>query len=170
MVTELQISELTELSADDVRELSRVLIDVVQEGASIGFLPPLQMEAAQAYWTSVLDDHVKLWVAKVNGVIVGTVQLHLVTKPNGTHRAEIAKLLVHPTAQRRGVGRSLMINAESRARVENRSLLVLDTREGDPSNSLYRSLGYEEAGRIPYFAQSAEGHLDTTVLYYKRLV
>ena len=60
-----------------------------------------------------------------------------------------------------------MEEAEEIAIVEGRSLLVLDTREGDPSNFLYTSLGYNEAGRIPYYAKSADGQLDSTVLYYK---
>lgn len=169
MSTELLIGEVTELTPHDLRDLSQLLVDVVEEGASIGFLPPMQHDAAQAYWSSVLADDVKLWVARRNGVIVGTVQLHLATKPNGKHRAEIAKLMVHPAAQRKGMGRSLMIIAEARARNENRSLLVLDTREGDPSNLLYRSMGYEEAGRIPQYARSADGSMHGTVLYYKLL-
>ncbi len=49
------------------------------------------------------------------------------------------------------------------------SLLVLDTRLGDPSNDLYVSLGYQWVGQIPHYARSGSGSLDTTVLYYKDL-
>jgi ribosomal protein S18 acetylase RimI-like enzyme len=89
---------------------------------------------------------------------------------NGSHRAEIAKLMVHPEARRQGLGRLLMETAEARARVEQRSLLVLDTRLGDPSNQLYLSMEYIEAGRIPAYARSANGELSATVYYYKQLV
>lgn len=77
--------------------------------------------------------------------------------------------MVHPTAQRQGIGRGLMLLAEARALAENRSLLVLDTRADDPSNQLYQSMGYQEAGRIPGFARAADGSLHDTVLYFKTL-
>lgn len=169
MTTGWIIEELTDLDTEDANGLTKLLVDVVEDGASIGFLPPLDPHVARVYWSMVLGDHVRLWVARLNGDIVGSVQLHLVAKQNGRHRAEIAKLMVHPSSQRKGIGRSLMHAAEARAREEKRSLLVLDTREGDPSNGLYASLGYTEAGKIPDYAESADGKLDASVFYFKRL-
>ena len=52
---------------------------------------------------------------------------------------------------------------------DGRTLLVLDTREGDAANALYQSLGYQVAGRIPGFVRSADGHLDTAIFYFKVL-
>ncbi|MFS0553333.1 N-acetyltransferase family protein [Brevibacillus sp. 179-C9.3 HS] len=169
MKVALCYQEKSEFSEEEMRQLSQLLVDVVEDGASIGFLPPLQLEEAHAYWSAVPNEHVKIWVAVQEDVIVGTIQLHLVSRPNGLHRAEIAKLMVHPTAQRQGIGRGLMLLAEARALAENRSLLVLDTRAGDLSNQLYQSMGYQEAGRIPEFARSADGSLHDTVLYYKTI-
>ncbi|GED71644.1 N-acetyltransferase [Brevibacillus reuszeri] len=169
MATAFFYREVTQFTADDLNQLSQLLVDVVGEGASIGFLPHLSYVEARAYWSDVLGKHVKMWVAERDGVIVGTIQLHLATKPNSLHRAEIAKLMVHPTAGRQGIGRALLLMTEARARVENRSLLILDTREGDHSNQLYLSMGYQEAGRIPQYVTSADGGLDATVIYYKIL-
>lgn len=165
----LHYREVTELSENDQNQLAKLLVDTVEDGASLGFLPPMKPEDAQTYWSSVLDEQVKMWVVTIEDVIVGTIQLHLVSRPNGLHRAEIAKLMVHPSAQRKGIGRGLMLLAEARAQAENRSLLVLDTREGDVSNQLYQSMGYQEAGRIPQFARSADGSLHGTVLYFKTI-
>jgi len=165
----LRIDELRAVEGSDADGLRRLLIDVVADGASIGFLPPLSEAEAERYWSGVGGEDVAVWVARQGGDVVGTVQLHLCMKPNGMHRAEIAKLMVSPRARRRGVARRLMEAAEARARAEGRSLLVLDTREGDPSNALYSSLGYVPAGRIPGFARSANGALDATILYYKLL-
>lgn len=142
---------------------------VVDDGASIGFLPPMEREEATKYWQAVLAPEVILYVAKINNEVAGSVQLHLVTKPNGSHRAEICKLMTHPNFRRNGIGRLLMKKAEGRAKQENRSLLVLDTREGDPSNRLYKSLDYQEVGKIPEYAISPNGNLDATVIYYKVL-
>jgi ribosomal protein S18 acetylase RimI-like enzyme len=166
LVNNVKIEQLNSID-EHVDELSELLIKVVEDGASIGFLPPLQFLDAEIYWKNVLNSEVLLFVAKINNKIVGSVQLHLCTKQNGCHRAEIAKLMTHPNYRRNGIGRSVMNKAEERAKQERRSLLVLDTREGDPSNLLYSSIGYIQAGKIPYYAKSSNGELHSTVLYYK---
>ncbi|PEM34108.1 GNAT family N-acetyltransferase [Bacillus pseudomycoides] len=162
----LEIKEIKLLN-EDIEGLSELLKTVVNDGASIGFLPPLEQEEATKYWQTVLAPEVILFIAKINNKVAGSVQLHLITKPNGIHRAEICKLMTHPNFRRNGIGRSLMQKAEERAKQENRSLLVLDTREGDSSNRLYKSLDYQESGKIPGYAISPNGELDATVIYYK---
>ncbi|WP_394603484.1 GNAT family N-acetyltransferase [Fictibacillus sp. UD] len=164
----MEIIELYNVD-ESIDELSDLLINVVGEGASVGFLPPLSKVDANSFWESCVRPDVILWIAKAGGKIAATLQLHLCTKPNGTHRAEIAKLMTHPSFRQKGMAKQLMLHAEKRAKQEGRSLLILDTREGDASNFLYQSLGYKEAGRIPSFAQNAEGGIDTTVLYYKMI-
>jgi ribosomal protein S18 acetylase RimI-like enzyme len=168
MTNDLIIEQLTS-TVEHIDGLAKLLIDVVEDGASIGFLPPLALSDALEYWRNVINPGVILFVARIDGQIVGSIQLHLCLKPNGLHRAEIAKLMVHPHDRRRGCGRSLMLEVEEQARQENRPLVVLDTREGDPSNLLYASLGYLQAGRIPDFARSANGALHATLIYYKKL-
>jgi ribosomal protein S18 acetylase RimI-like enzyme len=149
--------------------LSELLIKVVDDGASIGFLPPLSSQDSRNYWNHVISPDVILFVAELENRIAGSVQLHLCTKQNGTHRAEIAKLMVHPDFRRKGLGCALVQQAEERAVQEGRTLIALDTREGDPSNRLYASMGYKQAGRIPDYAKSADGGLDATILYYKNI-
>jgi ribosomal protein S18 acetylase RimI-like enzyme len=166
LIHNVQIEQV-EIIDKHVDELSELLVKVVENDASIGFLPPLQFSEANQYWLNVLNPEVLLFVAKINNHIVGSVQLQLCTKQNGGHRAEIAKLMTDPNCRRNGIGRSLMNKAEERAKQEGRSLLVLDTREGDPSNLLYSSIGYIQAGKIPYYAKSANGELHSTVFYYK---
>ncbi len=157
------------LIEEHLDELSELLIKVVEDGASIGFLPPISNLEAKKYWETILSPEVFLLGAKLNNQIVGSVQVQLSTKPNGSHRAEIAKLMTHPDYRRNGIGRSLMQRAEEIAKQKNRSLLILDTREGDPSNKLYISLGYIQAGRIPNYAKSANGELSATIFYYKNI-
>jgi ribosomal protein S18 acetylase RimI-like enzyme len=142
---------------------------VVDDGASIGFLPPVGRGEAEDYWAEVPGPGVVLLVAEQDGRIEGSVQLHLALRANGRHRAEVAKLMVHPRARRQGLGRLLMQHLEDVARRQGRSLLVLDTREGDPANDLYAKLGFVLAGRIPGYARSADGLLHATLFYYKDL-
>lgn len=163
----ITIAQMHEMNEQHLTELSQLLVSVVEDGASVGFLPPLSLEEAAAYWRTVIEPGTFLWAAFRDGEIVGTVQLQLAMKRNAAHRAEIAKLMVRPDLRRNGVARRLMNTAHAQAEAENRSLLILDTRAGDPSNLLYRSLGYREAGQIPRFARSADGELHATVIYYR---
>jgi ribosomal protein S18 acetylase RimI-like enzyme len=165
----VEIREATSLSDIEYAQLVELLVAVVDGGAAISFLPPLAPSAAEAYWRGVLDPSRVLLVAEDEGRIVGSAQLHLVTWPNGPHRADVAKVMVHPSARRRGIARALMERLERVARREGRTLLVLDTREGDPSNSLYTQAGFQEVGRIPGYALNGDGTLHATVYYYKAL-
>jgi ribosomal protein S18 acetylase RimI-like enzyme len=165
------------LRPDDVLELvsplSQLLWDAVDSGASVGFLPPVDPVETLAYWDSVrlaiAEGSRILLVTIIDGNMMGTIQLDLATRPNAKHRAEVCKLMVHRSARRQGYGRALMQQAEAIALEEGRTLLVLDTRKGDPSEVLYRSAGYTHAGEIPQYARSASGTLDATVFYYKLL-
>ncbi len=168
MENEVIIEQVVKIE-DYVAELSELLIQVVGDGASIGFLPPLKIEEARSYWEGVLQSDCILFIAKVNQEIAGTVQLHLCMKENGRHRAEVAKLMTQPGFRRMGIGRQLMEVLEDKAKGDGRTLLVLDTREGDPSNRLYQAMGYVEAGKIPNYAKSANGDYHSTVYYYKEL-
>ncbi|UQZ35150.1 GNAT family N-acetyltransferase [Paenibacillus sp. PK3_47] len=163
----ITVQLLESLQPAVAHELSTLLIDVVQDGASIGFLPPLAADDASAYWQGVHGPGVLLWGAFAGETLAGTVQLHLVLKPNAPHRAELAKLMVHPQHRRKGIAGLLIETAEKAAAELSRTLIVLDTREGDPSNLLYQSRGYIEAGKIPGFCLSANGNMDATVIYYK---
>jgi acetyltransferase len=154
-------------------ELISLLQDAVSHGASIGYLRPLGTEAARDYWDEIirdLDNECRVLIAvRDEGKLVGTVQLGLCRRPNGAHRAEVQKLLVHSAARRRGLGRALMAAAEAEARAERRTLIYLDTEPDQPAEALYRKLGWQEAGRIPDYATTPDGKLHPTVFYYKRL-
>ena len=155
--------------------LTALLRDVVDGGASVGFLPPLAPATAAAYWATVvaaIEDGSRLLLAArraEDDAIVGSGQLDLAMRENGRHRAEVAKVMVLGAAQRQGVGRALMLAAEDHARRLGRTTLVLDTRAGDPSERLYTSVGWRRAGEIPRYAASAGGALHATAFYYKLL-
>jgi len=170
----MQIELLPSRTAHEkLGDLVELLQDAVDSGASVGFLPPLSREVASDYWLSVLADleagH-RLLLGAMNGArLVGSAQLELARKPNAWHRAEVQRLLVHRSVRRQGIGERLMREIEELARHHGRTLLVLDTRQGDPSELLYRKLGYTRAGVIPGYARSATGALDATSFYYRWL-
>jgi ribosomal protein S18 acetylase RimI-like enzyme len=153
--------------------LVALLTDTVESGAAVGFLPPLDAETADAYWTSVgaaIGQSGRtlfgLWAA---GVLAATVQLQRASMPNGRHRGEVMKLMVHRRYRGRGFAGMLMSAMEAEARRQGLRLLVLDTRQGDTAEGLYRKLGWQESGVIPGYAESADGSLHATVIFYKEL-
>ena len=156
--------------ADDLIEL---LQDAVDSGASIGFLPPLGREDASTYWRGIFHEITTgkrlVLGAMDGGRLVGSAQLELASKPNAVHRAEVQRVLVHRAVRRQGIAEQLMRKVEELARDRGRSLLVLDTRQGDDAELLYRKLGYTVAGVIPEYARSADGSLAGSVFYYKLL-
>jgi GNAT superfamily N-acetyltransferase len=159
----------------DLDMLADVLHAVVHDGAGVSFVVPFTMAEARQFWVDKVVPGVRertrhVLVARDNGRIVGTVQFELAWPPNQPHRAEVAKLLVHPVARRRRVGRALMLALESLARAQGRTLLTLDTWTGGHAESLYRSLGYVVVGVIPRFARgSTTPALEPTTVMYKEL-
>jgi ribosomal protein S18 acetylase RimI-like enzyme len=165
----LKIERISRLGDDEIAALSRILIGVVEAGASVGFVPPLSSKDADAYWRGVLEPGRVLLTASRSGQIVGTGQLELAMRANGRTRAEVCKVLVAVEAQGQGIGKALMLALEDEARKEGRSLLHLDTNSDDKSNRLYLAMGYTAAGTIPNWAIDADGVSHATTIYYKEL-
>jgi ribosomal protein S18 acetylase RimI-like enzyme len=168
---------IEELYAEDgaaaLPELVELLRDAVDHGASVGFLSPLEQNRAEEYWRENLKDVSAgkriIFVARERGRIVGTAQLAFASQQNGRHRAEVQRLIVHTSAQRRGIGAALMRQLETTARSLGRMLLILNTRTGDPPEAFYQRLGYQIVGIIPGFAQNPDGTLNDTSIMYRKL-
>lgn len=89
--------------------------------------------------------------------------------PNAGHRADVAKLMVHPAARGRGIAAALMAALEDTARAAGRTLLVLDTETGGPAEAIYRRWGGERVGVIADYATAPGGALRPTTILTKRL-
>ena len=153
--------------------LARVLVACVADNASVSFMAPLDPGHATAFWRDRAREVARgtrvVLAAWLDGRIVGVVALDFDTPENQAHRADLQKLLVHPAARRRSVGRALMRAAEAAARGAGRTLLTLDTGS-EAAVALYRDLGWTEAGRIPGYALNPDGTPCDTLLFWKRLV
>ena len=90
--------------------LSALLVDAVTGGASVGFVLPFTVQDARRWWEKKLPEvdtgGIVVLTAWIHRRLVGTVQLCLPGMPNGQHRAEVAKMLVHPDARRQGMERA----------------------------------------------------------------
>jgi GNAT superfamily N-acetyltransferase len=151
-----------------------VLMDCVEGGASVGFMLPLARERAHEFWSGIADAVGRgdraLLVAEDEGGICGTVQLLLAQPDNQPHRADLAKMLVHRRARRRGLGAALMRAAEAMALDCEKTLLVLDAVTDGDAYRLYSRLGWERVGDVPGFALWPDGGYCSTTYFYRSLV
>jgi GNAT superfamily N-acetyltransferase len=157
-----------------IPELSALIVDAVAGGAGITFLRGVTLESAGAWWRSLEPDvasgRTTPFVAVDDeGRIVGSTLLVRSAYENSPHRAEIGKVVVLGTHQRRGLASALMAAAEERARADGRWLLVLDTVAGSPADAMYRSLGWNETGVVPNFAMNPDGEPQAATFFWKDL-
>jgi len=168
-----RIRRLSTVSATDLAQLTDVLIDCVEGGASVSFMLPLSAERATGFWRKVADDVGRgariLIVAEDEAGICGTVQLILDLPENQPHRADLCKMLVLRRARRRGLGARLLQVAEEEARRAGRTVLVLDAVSGASGARLYERGGWTRAGEIPNYALHPAGEFCSTTYYYKDL-
>jgi GNAT superfamily N-acetyltransferase len=156
-----------------IAELSALLLDCVEGGASVSFMLPLTSSTADTFWHGVAAGVARgertLIVALDDAdAIIGTVQLITDMPPNQPHRADVAKLLVRRSARGAGVGQRLMQAAHAAARAQGKTLLVLDTAS-DGAERLYTRLGWQRVGTVPDYALLPDGGLCATTFFFKRI-
>lgn len=172
MTVHTSIRRLEHVTDAELAGLADVVVDVVEGGASIGFMQPFPQTRAVEFWRAIADDVERgaraLLVAEDALGIVGTVHLVLAQPENQPHRADLSKMLVHRRARRRGVGAALLRAAEDTARACGRSLLVLDTAS-DAAERLYERQGWVRVGTVPGFALLPDGAPCDTTFFYREL-
>jgi GNAT superfamily N-acetyltransferase len=167
----IRVRTLRAVGERELQELSDVLIDCVEGGASVSFMLPISRATALAFWRSVADgaerrERILMAAENADGKIIGTVQVIFAQAENQPHRADIAKMLVHRLARRQGVGAALLAAAESAALSAGKTLLVLDTASG-AAERLYAKLGWQRCGVIPGYALLPGGGLCDTTIFYR---
>jgi GNAT superfamily N-acetyltransferase len=171
--TDWSLRRLHTVDNVQIDALADILIDCVEGGASVSFMHPLTRERALAFWCLVAQGVATgaraLLIAEDARGLCGTVQLLLEQPENQPHRADLAKMLVHRRARRRGLGAALMRAAEETARECGKTLLVLDAVTNGDAARLYERLGWERVGDIPGYALFPRGGLCGTTYYYRNL-
>lgn len=172
MPNSVQIRRLESIGDREIRELSDVLIDCVEGGASVSFMLPMTRAKAEAFWRRIAasaerGERVVLAAEDGAGAIVGTVQVILDLPENQPHRGDVAKMLVHRRARRQGVGAALLAAAEKSAIKAGRTLLVLDTVTDGDAERLYARHGWQRCGEIPDYALWPGGGLCGTTVFFK---
>jgi GNAT superfamily N-acetyltransferase len=171
-MTAFTVRRLHTVTEAEIEGLADVLLDVVEGGASVSFMHPFSRAKAIAFWRGVAKGVAAgeraIVVAEDEDGICGTAQLILSLPENQPHRADLAKMLVHRRARRRGIGAAVLNAAEDVARELGKTLLVLDTASQD-AERLYERGGWIKVGVIPDYALMPDGAFCDTIVYYRRL-
>ncbi len=154
-------------------ELAEVLLDCVEGGASVSFMWPLPRSgrwpsgaASARAWRAT---NACCWWRKRRGGSSVPCNCSSTNRRDQSHRADVAKMLVHRRARRRGIGEALMGELDRLARACGKSLLVLDTVSGSAAERLYLKTGWTRVGEIPDYALMPDGTPCPTTYFYKRL-
>ncbi|WP_245957960.1 GNAT family N-acetyltransferase [Marinomonas piezotolerans] len=154
-----------------LHDLVELLIDAVDNGAAIGFLPPLSEQEAIDYWHCINDEiqhnSRQIVLVRVDEKVVGAIQLELYAKANALHRAGIEKWMVLSSYQGQGLGRSLLQGVEKVAASLNRQLLTCDTRVGDLAETILTQQGWHQVGEVPKYSRTVMGTFYDCAIYYK---
>lgn len=174
MTDTIHIRQLDALGPREIACLSDVLIDCVEGGASVSFMWPMTREKAHSFWHEVSasvnrGERIVLIAEDARGDIIGTVQVVWAGPENQPHRGDIAKMLVHRSWRRRGIGAELLAAAERSALDAGRTLLVLDTVTGADAERMYARHGWQRCGVIPDYALWPDGIPCATTVFFKRL-
>jgi len=151
------VEQITELSPADLNDLCDAADEAIRAGGGFGWVKLPARDILERYWKGVLAMPARmLFVARLDGVICGTVQL--VTPPRNNEAQSFAVTLtthfIAPWARNHGLSRMMLEKAEKRALEDGFAVINLDVRETQESAiKLYESLGYVHFGTHPYYAR-----------------
>ena len=166
------VERITEFTDDDMHALCEATHAAIIDGGGFGWVSPPGRRALEQYFRGVLlVPERELFVARLNGTIVGSA--HLVRPPRNNEAQAFAAQLMHayiaPYARGHGLARMLILGVEERARELGYHVLNLDVRETQQAAiRLYESLGYVRWGIHPDYAL-VRGRVVQGYYYCKRL-
>jgi ribosomal protein S18 acetylase RimI-like enzyme len=169
---ELFVERIVEFTDQDLHSLCEATDAAIIDGGGFGWVNPPGRRALEMYFRGVLlVPERELFVARLNGVIVGSA--HLVRPPRNNEAQAFAATFMHsyiaPYARGHGLARLLTLGVEDRARELGYHVLNLDVRETqEPAIRLYEGLGYIRWGEHPDYAQ-VRGKVVKGYYYCKRL-
>lgn len=159
-------------TGDLLTEIHDVVTAVVALGGAVGWLSPPPRKETDAWVTSVLSGvataESALCVARVDGVVAATGTWHRDRAPIFGHRAEIRKIMAHPSARGLGLGRRVTAAVADHARGAGMETVHLGVRGNNHlAMAIYRELGFIEWGRFPDVIEIGDLRFDEVRMYLR---
>ena len=168
----LAVERPTEFSDDDLATLCEATDAAIIEGGGFGWVNPPGRQALERYYRGILlVPERELFIARLNGVVVGSAQM--VRPPRNNEAQAFAAQLMHsfiaPYARGLGLAKLLTTRVEDGARALGYHVLNLDVRETQTAAiALYEQLGYQRWGAHPAYAR-VRGTTVRGIFFYKTL-
>ncbi len=168
----LAVERAERLDDDDLNALCEAADAAILDGGGFGWVKSPGRAALESYFRGVLlVPERQLFVARMDGIIVGSAQL--LRPPRNNEAQAFAATLMHsfiaPYARGHGLARILTSRVEDAARAMGFYVLNLDVRETqEAAIKLYEAAGYECWGEHPSYARVG-GRTIGGRFYYKRL-
>lgn len=168
----LEVERAQHLQDDDLQQLCEAADAAILDGGGFGWIKsPGRLPLERYFRGVVLVPERALFVARLDGVIVGSAQL--VRPPRNNEAQAFAASLMHafvaPYARGHGLARLLTTRVEESARAMGYQVLNLDVRETqEAAIRLYESLGYERWGEHPAYAR-VSGRTVRGIYFHKML-
>ncbi|MFT8898127.1 MAG: 1-(5-phosphoribosyl)-5-[(5-phosphoribosylamino)methylideneamino]imidazole-4-carboxamide isomerase [Acetobacter sp.] len=154
------------LNEDDLQALCECVDASILEGGGFAWVRPQGRSVLERYFRGILLVPERLlFVARQDGIIVGSAQLVRPSRSNEAQamNASVTQFHIAPYARGTGLGRILLEEIINGARAMGYQFLNLDVRESqNRAIALFLSLGFEKWGTNPYYAlddgQMLRGH------------
>ncbi len=166
------VERVTEFDDDDLGTLCDATNAAIIDGGGFGWVHAQARGSLESYFRGILlvPERV-LFVGRLDGVIVGSVQLVRPARNNEAQAfaARLEHSYIAPYARGHGLARTMTLRVEDSARGLGYHVLNLDVRETqEAAIALYESLGYIRWGIHPCYAR-AGGRTVRGIHYYKFL-
>lgn len=176
MKAKIEVKKVTSLNSMDLSDLADATIATMNEtlGFNVGTsnINSIERSKISFYWEGVLLVPERLlFVAKLDGVIAGSVQLVLPSPSNQTSAfsANIDNHFVAPWARGHGLSNLLMEHAEAEAKKHGISILKLSVRETrEAAIKVFEKRGFVQWGKLPKY-ELDQGKIVAGKFYYKEL-
>ncbi len=131
---------------------------------------PIEDDKIDRYWSGVARElesgERELLAAFSEGQVVGSVQIAYEKAESVRHRADLQKLFVLRTHRRRGIARSLLIEALSRMPALGLAMYTITTLADSSADLLVSSLRFTRFGVMPHYGVTPEGKLHDASMHY----
>ena len=147
---------LTDFGGGDLHDLCDAAEAAIRDGGGFGWLTPPPRHVMETHWKGVLlVPERELFVARLDGTIAGSAQLHRMPRNNEAQAqaGQLSTFFLAPWSRGHGLARMLVEAVESAALEHGLGVLNLDVRDTQQrAIRVYEQLGYRRWGTHPRYA------------------
>ena len=144
------------LNEGELQDLCDATVDAIGAGGGFGWLSPPPRDTLERYWQGLmLIPDRRVFIAKLDGIIAGSIQLHLNPRNNEAQAmlGRVTSAFVATWARGKGLEQLLIDAVEADAQLIGLRALTLDLRETQTKAiRTYESRGYKRWGTQPQYA------------------